>query len=127
MSIEIPVTEDIREYEPKELGPFTFRQALAVVFLIIVETIVIKLFYNFLEQAIIVPIVLTGFPIIAQGFWRPLGFSFKEYIAIKFNNRNQLNARMYKNNNVFEQMQVMCNAYMIEKEKKQKKRKRNYD
>lgn len=125
MSIEIPVTEDIREYEPKDIGPFTFKQALAVALVIIIEAIIIKLLYKPLGQAIIIPIVITAFPIIAQGFWKPLGgFSFKDYINIKFNNSNQLNTRSYRNNNNFKQIEDLCNMYVASKSKKNKKRKR---
>ena len=125
MSIEIPVNADIREYEPKDLGPFTFKQALSIVLVVIIETIIIKLLYKLLGQAIAIPVIITAFPILAQGFWKPLGgFSFKDYVSLKFNNSNQLNARSYKNNNNFKQIENLCNMYVADKSKKKKKRKK---
>lgn len=123
MSIEVPVNDDIREYDSKAVGNFTTRQAGALAVFIIVELPIILLTNKILEQAVILPIVVTGFPIIAFGFWKPRGFNFEDYIRLKFNNISQLQARGYKNSNGLRELEKVCLKYeLLEKNKKHKKR-----
>ncbi|MGM9531048.1 PrgI family protein [Intestinibacter sp.] len=124
ISIEVPVNEDIREYEPKDIGSFTIRQIISLILCIAVEAIIIILTHKVLGQAIIIPMLILGIPIIAQGFWKPLGFSFNEYIYIKFNNSFQLNARIYRNHNSLAELEEACIKYDLEENKKRKRRKK---
>lgn len=123
MSIEVTVNDDIREYESKTVANFTTRQAASLAVFVIVELPIILLMHNILGQALILPILITGFPIIAFGFWKPKGFNFEDYVILKFNNISQLQTRGYKNSNGLRELEKVCLKYeLLEKKKKRKKR-----
>lgn len=123
MSIEIQVNEDIREYESKTFINFTTREFWSLVTFGIIELPLFLLTRNFLGQAVILPIGITGIPIILYGFWKPYGFYFEEYARVKINNSLQLRERGYKNNNCIREIEKICHQYELH-EKRVKKRKK---
>lgn len=123
MSIEIQVNEDIREYENKFLGDYTARQCGALAVFIAIELPLSILTYKFMGMgaAFILPVSITGTPIILYGFWKPHGFDFEEYVKVKINNYLQASARIYKNNNSLRELNKLCKSYEIQERKKEKK------
>jgi len=121
MSIEIPINEDIREYENKFLGDYTIRQFGALFAFAIVELPLSILTYKILGPAFILLVGITGTPVILYGFWRPYGFNFEDYAKVKINNYFQASARIYKNNNSLRELEKICKRYELQERKKEKK------
>lgn len=121
MSIEIQVNEDIREYEPKFAGSFTFPQCISLAVAGVTSIIEGVLMFKSLGQGIVIPICFTATPILAVGFWKPHGFDFQEYAKVKINNSMQLQSRGYKNNNPLRELEKICIQYELQNNRKEKR------
>lgn len=123
MSIEVQVNEDIRSYENKFVGDYTARQCGAIAAFLAIEIPLSVITYKVMGMGafFIVPVAITGMPIMLYGFWKPLGFDPEDYIKEKINNYMQASSRMYKNNNPLRELDKICKRIESQERKKEKK------
>lgn len=120
--IEIEIPKDIKEYEPKFLGPFTLRQLIGVAG----SALVMVVGYNVLKGVfdnglkVIIPLLFAMIPFLI-GYYKPYGLPFEKYFIVLLNTSIiPPKVRKYKTENLFEKED-------IKEEAEQKKRQANED
>lgn len=128
--IEIEIPKDIKDYEPKLIGPFTTRQTIcfaAIVLIMVVGYNVLKLFFdNGLK--VIIPLVVSAIPM-AIGWYKPYGMRFEKYALSQFQTVIlPPKKRLYKVDNIYDQFDKIIEKEEAEKAKQesvQKQREKN--
>lgn len=120
--IEIEIPKDIKEYEPKFIGPFTLRKFLGVVGSVLVMVIgynVLKgVFDNGLK--VLIPLVLATIPFLF-GYYKPYGLPFEKYAIAQLNtNIIPPKVRKYKTENLFEKLEKDIEKEEMAKQKSTK-------
>ncbi len=115
--IEIEIPKDLKDFEPKVIGPFTVRQlvcTVSIVGIMLVGYNVLKMFFdNGLK--VVIPLILCLIPILI-GWYKPYGMRFEKYaISQLYTVIIPPKKRLYKVENTYEQFEKM-----IEKEEKEK-------
>lgn len=79
--IEIEIPKDLRDYEPKQLGPFTTRQAIGVGLATVTMLIGFFTLKNIFDNGlnVIIPMGLASI-FILFGYWKPYGMPFEKYV-----------------------------------------------
>lgn len=113
--IEIEIPKDIKDYEPKLIGPLTTRQTIcsgAILVIMLVGYNVLKMFFeNGLK--VVIPLIICLIPI-AIGWYKPYGMRFEKYaISQLYTVILPPKKRLYKVENLYEQFDKE-----IEKEEK---------
>jgi hypothetical protein len=73
--MEVQITQDIRKYKPKDLGPFSLRE---VGFLIVAGAIGLAS-YKFLKTGIQTSVIIAA-PVLAFGFLKPFGLTLFQFL-----------------------------------------------
>lgn len=102
--IEVEIPNDIKDYEPKILGPFTLRQIICVIGIAITSAagyiILNKFFDNGLR--VIIPMVLDV-PWALIGYYKPYGMKFEKYfISQLYTTIIPPKRRKYKTENLYD-------------------------
>ena len=125
----IPIPKDIREYEPKFVGPFTFRQAICIVAAGLIEFGGVKFQTEVMHLPVasyIPPLILVAIPLFFG--WGEITLHMKPETYLRmvlFNMINVPKNRPYKSRNMFDQYEEPKEkeAEPVQKEK----RSRQYD
>lgn len=85
MAIEVPITKEISEYEPKLVGPFTARQCICLLFCAPICYVVIRFLSPYLTRTIsmffcFVPAAIAY----AFGWARPYGMKMEKFLSSVF-------------------------------------------
>lgn len=126
--IEIEIPKDIKDFEPKFIGPFTLRQGICFIAFLVVLLggyyLLGNIFTNGLR--VLIPLALSMIPILT-GWYKPYGMKFEEYVVSQlFTTILPPKKRLYKIENEFDILdkkteQEENTANMQEKKKKNKK------
>lgn len=106
MSLEVKVTKEIRDFEPKVIGPFTFRQLICLAICVPIIWVILK----FLSPIITIDIAaFLCFPVAAiaflMGWYEPYGMKTEKFIRSVFVNRFLAPShRKYKTVNAHEKL-----------------------
>ena len=120
----IPIPKDIREYEPKFIGPFTMRQAVCVLIAGLIEYGGVKIqtvLFHLPTASYIPPLIFVMIPLFFG--WGEMTLHMKPEVYIKmvlFNMMNVPKSRPYKSRNFFDRYEEQ-QASKPEANKKEKK------
>ena len=115
--IEIEIPKDLKDFEPKVIGPFTVRQLVCTVSIVGIMLVGYNVFKLFFDNGlkIVIPLILCLIPILI-GWYKPYGMRFEKYaISQLYTVIIPPKKRLYKVENTYEQFEKM-----IEKEEKEK-------
>ena len=85
--MDIQINKDLRKFESKDIGPFSFRQIIFVVIALVcmgISLFIQKYFYN--TWALLIT-VIPGVPVLVLGFLTIQGMSLIDYIKQVFPER----------------------------------------
>lgn len=115
--IEIEIPKDIKDYEPKLLGPFTTRQLICTVAVAGIMFVGYNVLKNVFDNGlkIVIPLIICLLPILI-GWYKPYGMRFEKYLVSQFYTTIiPPKKRLYKVENKFEEFEKI-----IEKEEKER-------
>ena len=101
--IEIEIPSDIKEFEPKFIGPFSIRQAVCIAGVVITSVVGYLLLDQFFDNGIrvILPLILD-LPWILIGYYKPYGMKFEEYFLSQLQTSILApKKRLYKTENLY--------------------------
>lgn len=106
MALEVKVTKEIRDFEPKVIGPFTFRQllclAIAFPFIFVILKYLSPIITIDIAGFLCIPIAGAAF---LMGWYEPYGMKTEKFIRSVFVNRFLAPAhRKYKTVNTHEDL-----------------------
>ena len=84
--IEVETSKDIKQHDPRVIGPLTFRQLVCVFVAAFPAVLIIRFLPFSLLTRMIIAIVLTS-PIIACGWCRIYGLPLEKYLLIVLKNK----------------------------------------
>ena len=102
--IEIEISKDLKDYEPKFLGPFTTRQTICVVSIAAIMGVGYNVIKNFSDSGlqVIIPLFLCLIPILI-GWYKPNGMKFENYfVAQLYTSVFPPKKRKYRIENMYE-------------------------
>lgn len=115
--IEIEIPKDIKDYEPKLIGPFTTRQAICTGAIVIISIVGYNVLKHVFDNGLkfIIPLIVCLIPMLI-GWYKPYGMRFEQYALSQFNTVIlPPKKRLYKVENTYQQFEKL-----IEKEEKEK-------
>lgn len=121
--IEIEIPKDIKDYEPKFIGPFTLRKFLGMAGSVLVMAIGYNVFKGIFDNGlkIIIPLAIAIIPFLI-GYYKPYGLPFEKYAIVQLNtNIIPPKIRKYKTKNLFEQLEKEDEKEELAKQKNAKK------
>lgn len=101
--IEIEIPSDIKEYEPKFIGPFSVRQAICLIGIAGTMAGGYILINQFMQNGlrVIIPLLLT-LPWILIGYYKPYGMKFEDYAKSQlYTSILPPKKRLYKTENLY--------------------------
>lgn len=110
--IEVEIPNDIKEFEPKLIGPFTKRLVLCLVGMAIISFggyfILDKFFDNGIR--VLVPLIFD-LPLILLAAYKPYGMKFEQYVMSQlYTTIIPPKHRKYKTENLYEQFEQQIEA-----------------
>ena len=122
--IEIEIPKDIKDYEPKLIGPLTARQTVCAGAMLVITLVgynVLKMFFDN-SLKIVIPLVICLIPILI-GWYKPYGMRFEKYAISQFYTVIlPPKKRLYKVENLYDQFDKEIEKeekVVIEQEKKE--------
>lgn len=105
--IEIEIPADIKEYEPKVLGPFSGRALIGIIGVVVTSIVGFFILDTFLDNGlrIIIPLIFD-LPWVLFGYYKPYGMKFEDYFKSQlYTTIIPPKRRVYKTENLYEQIE----------------------
>lgn len=124
--IEVKIPQEIRQYDAKMIGPFSFRQAICGVAAIGIAYILNRFLKGVVPQdALIGLIMLVCVPLALIGWVKPYGMRFEKFfVAVLFNTLLSNPKRYFQSKNSIENIEKIEIKNMEESGKGAKKNKK---